>query len=61
MTNPYRELAARETAQAADATLANVRDLHVRAAAAWTAMADRADHTARLRLDRESAKLGLKA
>jgi hypothetical protein len=61
MTNSYRELAARETAQAAEATLTNVRERHARAAAAWTVLADRADHTTQLRIDREGAKLAAQA
>ena len=43
--------------EAKDATLDNVRERCLRAAAAWEAMADRARKTARMRHDREAAAL----
>jgi hypothetical protein len=57
MTNPYRDLATKESLQASEATLVNVRDRHARAAAAWTVLADRADHTTQMRNDRDAARV----
>lgn len=43
-------------AEAAKASLANVRERNLRAAAAWQVMADRAAHTEKQRADGEARK-----
>lgn len=58
MQNNYREYAGVARAEAEAATLANVRDRCLRAAAAWTAMAERQDRVDRARvqnLDRKQS------
>lgn len=50
----YRAQAARATADADAATLANVRDRALRAAAAFDAMAENIEHVARRRAAREA-------
>ena len=58
ITDTYR-LRADEARQEADlATLANVRERHLRAAAAWDAMAARAAKTLRRRAAAEAEKAG---
>jgi hypothetical protein len=52
----YMQRAAEARADAESATLANVRDRCLRAEAAWTVMAERADRTERLRVAHETAK-----
>ena len=52
----FLELAAQARADAASASLANVRDRCLRAEAAWTVMAERAERTERLRAAHEIAK-----
>ncbi len=52
----YRERAADARADADAASLDNVRDRCLRAAAAWQVMADRAVRTARMRDRREAEK-----
>jgi hypothetical protein len=49
----YRDQAETARLAAERATLANVRDNHLRAAAAWTELADRKDLTDKLRAERE--------
>ncbi len=51
----FRENAARCRADADAATLANVRDLNLRAEAAWLAMAERQERTDTARVEREAA------
>ncbi|MBY8827563.1 hypothetical protein [Hephaestia mangrovi] len=51
----YRARAAAEHAAAEAATLDNVRDRAQRAEAAWTRMAERAEHTLSQRETREAA------
>ncbi len=51
----YRARAAVERANAAAATLDNVRERCLRAEQAWTIMADRAERTTEQRLIREAA------
>ena len=53
----YQEQATRAEAEAAAATLDNVRDRCERSAAAWNQMADRARRTDAMRAEREGAKL----
>ena len=53
----YRQQAERETAAAESAVLDHVRDRHARAAGAWTQLADRLQHTIRLRTARDQAAL----
>ncbi|RHW18147.1 hypothetical protein D1610_06590 [Sphingomonas gilva] len=58
MTSPaifYRERAQLAQAEAETASLDNVRERCLRAEAAWTAMADRAERTQQLRDKREAA------
>ena len=45
----YRQQAAKARADAEAASLANVRDRCLRAEAAWLAMAERAEHSERMR------------
>jgi hypothetical protein len=52
----YLARAAEARAEAARATLANVRDRNQRAADAWQAMADRAAHTEKQRAEGEAKK-----
>lgn len=52
----YRERADQALADAAAATLANVRECHLRAAKAWDVMATRAETTAVRRAVNEDAK-----
>jgi len=52
----YKERAEEARRAAEAATLANVRDRCLRAAAAWNEMASRASRTERLRADAEAAK-----
>lgn len=52
----YMDLAAQARADAEQATLANVRERCLRAEAAWTVMAQRAERTERLRVAHEVAK-----
>ena len=52
----FRRLAAEARADADRATLANVRERCLRAEAAWTIMAERAERTERLRQAHEVAK-----
>lgn len=52
----YMDLAAQARADADQATLANVRERCLRAEAAWTVMAQRAERTERLRVAHEVAK-----
>jgi hypothetical protein len=49
----YRDQAETARIAAERATLDNVRDNHLRAAAAWTELADRKDRTDKLRAERE--------
>lgn len=51
----YRERAAGQRANAATASLDNVRDRCVRAAIAWETMADRAERVGVKRREREAA------
>ena len=53
LTESYRTHAATAQAEADNATLDNVRDRNLRAAAAWTQMADRQERTDRARAVRE--------
>ena len=55
----YLVRAAEARADADSATLDNVRDRCLRAEAAWTAMADRAERTEKMRAKAEAAKLEL--
>lgn len=48
----YRTQATKAAADAADATLDNVRDRCLRAAAAWESMAEKLEHVAELRSGR---------
>ncbi|MBX3595724.1 hypothetical protein [Sphingomonas sp.] len=50
----YREQAAKCRADADAAQLDNVRDRNLRAAAAWSAMAERQEHVASARAEREA-------
>jgi len=52
----YRERAEAARGEAEAATLANVRDRCLRAAAAWEEMADRAARTERMRAEAEAKK-----
>jgi len=52
----YRSRAEECQAQAAQATLANVRDRCLRSAAAWLEMAERGERTDAMRLAHEKAK-----
>ena len=52
----FLDLAAQARADAEQATLANVRERCLRAEAAWTVMAQRAERTERLRVAHEVAK-----
>jgi hypothetical protein len=54
LAESYRSNAARAQAEADAATLDNVRDRSLRAAAAWTQMADRQDRTDAARAVREA-------
>ena len=54
LAESYRAYAARATAEADAATLENVRERNLRAAEAWTQMADRHDRTERARAQRET-------
>ena len=63
MTAPsdlYRACAAQSREDAAQSTLANVRDRHLRSASAWQAMADRAALMESARLERDAAALARK-
>jgi len=55
LAESYREYAAKAQAEAAAATLDNVRDRNLRAAQAWLQMADRQERTERARAVREGA------
>jgi hypothetical protein len=57
----YRARATEARADADKASLQNVRDRCLRAAAAWDDMADRASRTARMRERQEAEKAALKA
>ena len=54
LTATYRNLAANAQAEADNATLENVRERNLRAAAAWTQMADRQERTDAARAAREA-------
>lgn len=43
-TELYREFEARERTYAAEATLAHVRDMHLRAAGTWAGLAEKLEH-----------------
>lgn len=51
----YRTQANKAAADAADATLDNVRDRCLRAAAAWESMAEKLEHVAELRSGRSGS------
>jgi hypothetical protein len=53
----YRQQAEREQREAHASVLDHVRDRHVRAAQAWTVLADPLQHTAGLRDARDKARL----
>jgi hypothetical protein len=55
LTEAYRNYAANAQAEADAATLDNVRERNLRAAHAWTQMADRQERTDRARATREAA------
>lgn len=55
LVNTYRAQAEKAQAEADAATLANVRERNLRAAEAWTLMADRQERTERGRAQREGA------
>lgn len=55
LVNTYRAQAEKAQADADSATLANVRERNLRAAEAWTQMADRQERTERGRAIREGA------
>jgi hypothetical protein len=55
LANTYRAQAEKAQADADAATLDNVRDRNLRAAAAWTQMAERQERTDRGRARREDA------
>lgn len=55
LTANYREQATKAQADADAATLDNVRDRNLRAAAAWSQMAERQERTDRARAVREGA------
>ena len=57
----YLTRAAEERAKAAASTLANVREGHLRAAAAWDALASRSVKADRMREDEERRKAEVKA
>ena len=57
MNSFYREQARREQGAADGADLANVRDRCQRAADAWSRLADRLDHAARLRAAAKTTEL----
>ena len=57
----YLERAAQAHADAAAATLENVRDRCLRSADAWAAMAERIDRMERQRVENETAKAALTA
>lgn len=52
----YRDRAAEARREAEAASLDNVRDRHLRAAAAWDAMAERGERTHRKRIEDEARK-----
>lgn len=52
----YRLRADEARTEAGEASLDNVRDIHLRAAAAWDAMAARAGRTQRRRAEEQAAK-----
>ena len=54
LVNTYRVQAEKAQADADSATLANVRERNLRAAAAWTQMADRQERTDAARAAREA-------
>ena len=54
----FRARAEQARADAAAATLDNVRERCLRAEAAWMAMAERGERTEAMRLSREAAKAG---
>ncbi len=55
LVNSYRSHAEKAQADADAATLDNVRDRNLRAAHAWTQMADRQERTERARATREGS------
>jgi hypothetical protein len=55
LVNTYRAQAEKAQADADSATLANVRERNLRAAQAWTQMAERQERTERGRAVREGA------
>jgi hypothetical protein len=55
LVNSYRTQAEKAMAEADAATLANVRDRNLRAAQAWTQMAERQERTERGRAARDGA------
>jgi hypothetical protein len=57
----YRARADEARADAAAATLAHVRERCERSLAAWTALADRAEHAGRMRVQEEERKAAVKA
>lgn len=57
----YRARADEARADAAAATLAHVRERCERSLAAWTALADRAEHAGRMRIKEEERKAAVKA
>ena len=60
MTSPslaYRDRAAQAHQEAEDATLDNVRDRALRAEAAWTQMAERAERVDAARAEREAPRV----
>ena len=57
----YRARADEARADAAAATLAHVRERCERSLAAWTALADRAEHAGRMRVKEEERKAAMKA
>ena len=57
----YQTRADEERGRAVDSTLANVRDGHLRAAAAWDALAKRSLKADRMRAEEELRKSGVRA
>lgn len=55
LVNTYRAQAEKAQSEADGATLANVRERHLRAALAWGQMAERQERTERGRAQREDA------
>ena len=60
-SNFYQTRAEEERTKAEGSTLANVRDGHLRAAAAWQAMADKLERAETARAEREEAVAKLRA